>query len=98
MKVGDRVRWESSNRIKEGEIVAIVPAGEIPKELKNPGFGRESESYLVLGRIIGKKGSAFYWPRASLLKAADGLSAAEIALCHANAEAVRAFLETIVKA
>lgn len=64
--IGQTVTWTSSNLKKTGEIVAVVPAGERPKNDFTPkvdvsGGHRDHISYVV--RANGKH----YWPRVSLL-------------------------------
>lgn len=66
-RMGQMVTWTSSNLTKTGEIVAIVPAGERPKNDFTPkvdvsGAPRDHISYVV--RANGKH----YWPRVSLMK------------------------------
>jgi hypothetical protein len=70
MKVGDQVRWTSSNTAKEGVVIAIVPPGMMPKDIGYPKLGlwagsRDHESYIVQG--TGKLATKFYWPVVSLL-------------------------------
>jgi len=73
MKLGDRVHWESQSSgswtRKEGEVVAIVPAGVKPDNCMPAGFKRntieyglprDEESYLI--RVDGK-GRRLYWPK-----------------------------------
>jgi hypothetical protein len=70
--LGDRVRWQSqahgSHKVKEGEIVEIVPAGYRPDKVfyqlhRGAGCGmpRDHASFVVL---VGKKP---YWPRVAAL-------------------------------
>lgn len=69
-KLGDRVAWTSSasgkTSRKEGEVVAVVPAGERPppKGLRDPGAPRDHESYVV---VVGTKR---YWPKVDKLERA----------------------------
>lgn len=74
MNEGDRVSWQSQSqgyhKVKEGVIVAVIPAGCRPSDVvfpslykgAGPGYGRDHESYVV------KVGSRFYWPRAKALR------------------------------
>ena len=69
MNEGDTVRWQSQSqgyhKVKEGIIVAKIPAGRRPSEAvfpalyrgAGPGYGRDHDSYVV------KVGNKFYWPR-----------------------------------
>lgn len=64
--IGQTVTWTSSNLEKTGEIIAVVPAGELPKNDFTPkvdisGAPRDHESYVV------KANGKHYWPRVSLL-------------------------------
>lgn len=79
-KVGDKVRWISSNTRKVGEIIAIVPKGKMPREIGYPkagggGWGRDHESYVVQGAAVPSRHQAkaprkaHYWPVVSLLEA-----------------------------
>lgn len=81
-KVGDKVEWNSSNTIKTGEIVAVVPAGKCPDDVGYPkagggGLSRKHETYIVRGRKLynhnrqpyGSNG--VYWPVVSLLQAVE---------------------------
>jgi hypothetical protein len=73
-KIGDRLRWTSSNAPKTGEVVAIVPAGKRPKDVGHPnagggGFARDHESYILRGAPdYAPKRRSTYWPVVSLLK------------------------------
>lgn len=95
-KPGDPVRWTSSGTTKEGVIVATVPSKTHPRDIGHGNLGhgsgwRDHESYIVRGGKPGEKTSMF-WPVVSLLKAAQGLTAEEVAWCHRNAAAVRALM------
>lgn len=77
LQVGDPVTWVSSNTRKVGHIVAIVPAGQKPKDVGFPkaggeGMSRDHVSYVLKGqRHDGKKpigSAALYWPHVSLIK------------------------------
>ena len=78
MKVGDKVRWISSNTRKSGTIEAIVPEGSTPSDVGFPkagggGMSRGHESYVVRGRKLDSRGNeygpaALYWPFVSLLE------------------------------
>jgi hypothetical protein len=97
-KVGEAVRWISSNTRKEGVIVAVVPARRLPRDAGFPKLGdtsmpRDAESYIVRGGEPGKR-QADYWPLVSLLHAAEGLTNDEVAWCHRNAARVRAMIYT----
>ena len=72
-KIGDKVEWESQSggfygKVKRGEIVQIVKAGQKPEpgtlRVLGAGFGmsRKHDSYLV------KVGNVAYWPRVIHLK------------------------------
>lgn len=75
-KIGDKVKWSSQaqgySKIKEGEVVQVVPSGERPDRERfielykhsGCGFGRSAESYVV--RVKRKH----YWPVASKLERA----------------------------
>ena len=79
LKKGSKVRWTSQSNgyetIKEGKIVAVVPAGGImtdyvPKGYRAmPGSGkfRDHRSYLVF-----VKRPQLYWPRVKDLVEIDG--------------------------
>lgn len=87
-KVGEAVRWTSSNTGKEGVIVAFVPAGRRPCDIGFPKLGHESlprdcRSFVVRGNAKGAR-PTLYWPLVSLLHAAEGLTQDEIAWCHKN--------------
>lgn len=78
-KEGDEVIWKSQaggrEKVKIGEIVDIVPAGQSVKksrfaiELDFPGQPRNQESYIVcVGPKPGSKAKPkYYWPRVSAL-------------------------------
>lgn len=82
-KVGNRVKWDSSGKKKEGTVVAIVPALErvitvfdtiaagnkyYSFSAYGGGYPRHEESYLVaLDARPGRKMRPVYWPNASLL-------------------------------
>ncbi|WP_159975797.1 MULTISPECIES: hypothetical protein [unclassified Novosphingobium] len=78
MKIGDKVRWTSSNTCKRGVIEAIVPAGSLPGDVGFPnagggGMSRDHETYIVRGRKLNSAGAEYgskgvYWPRVSLLE------------------------------
>jgi len=78
MKIGDRVRWISSNTYKQGVIEAVVPARRLPSDVGFPkagggGLSRDHETYIVRGRKLTNTGveygpRAVYWPRLSLLE------------------------------
>ena len=65
-KISDKVIWESQaagiSKIKEGEIICVIPAGEMP-DCSMSGFNygggtiRDHESYLVKVKSRG-----IYWP------------------------------------
>lgn len=98
-KVTEPVRWKSSNIKKEGVIVAIVPAGKLPRDVGFARLGdttlpRDHESYVVKGGVPGTRHGT-YWPIVSLLHAAEGLTADEIAWCHKNASRVREFMSKV---
>jgi hypothetical protein len=72
-KVGDRVRWFSSNTSKEGVVIEIIPPNfSINKmkypSLRNAGYAREHRSFVVRGNEVGTKKVRVYWPRVSLLE------------------------------
>jgi hypothetical protein len=63
--VGDEVTWTSQaggvTKTKTGKVVHIVPPGEKPTDVREPGMRRDHESYIV--RALGRR----YWPRVSHL-------------------------------
>lgn len=66
LRPGATVTWTSSGKTKTGEIVAVVPVGEHPKNDFKPkvdisGAPRDHTSYVV------KADGKHYWPRVSLL-------------------------------
>jgi hypothetical protein len=78
LKVGDKVKWRSSNKDKEGTVVHVLSrhtsafdawsdyreAGGTGTFMYGGGIHRSHESYLVqIGNEFGK----VYWPRVSLL-------------------------------
>ena len=92
-RINDLLRWTSSNTRKEGVVVAIVPAGKLPRDVGFPRLGEESmprdaESYVVRGGEPGRR-QTDYWPLVSLLAAAEGLTADEVTWCHRNARQIR---------
>lgn len=72
-QIGNRVQWSSqahgSHKTKEGVVVAVVPAGQLPDRTRfyklhrgsGVGMPRDHESYVV---EVGRKP---YWPRANKL-------------------------------
>ncbi len=97
-RVGDAVCWTSSNRRKEGVIAAVVPPRRLPRDVGYPKLGdgsspREAESYVVRGGKPGKR-QTHYWPLVTLLHAAEGLTAEEVAWCHRNASRVRGLFDS----
>lgn len=66
LSVLDRVTWTSSGKAKEGQIVAVVPAGKLPidvdMKVKTDAGSRDHVSYVV------QSGKTLYWPRVSLLE------------------------------
>lgn len=76
--IGDRVKWNSSNTDKVGEIVAVVPAGQRPIDVGfakagGGGLSRDHTTYIVKGRKLDSRGdprgsTAHYWPVVSLLR------------------------------
>lgn len=80
-KVGDKVKWVSSNTDKIGEVVAIVPEGRRPADVGYPragggGFSRGHTSFIVKGKKVDARGNlygpnALYWPVVSLLQAVE---------------------------
>lgn len=86
IRVGDRVSWSSSSagfsKLKEGDVVLVVPSGEHPSSLtkfeslkRNHrkqryflwGKPRNHESYIVSVRSGQKAKPSLYWPRVSAL-------------------------------
>ncbi len=97
-KMNEPVRWVSSNTKKEGVVVAIIPAGRLPrdfgfKKLGDTTLPRDHGSYIVKGGVPGQR-QALYWPLASLLNAAEGLTADEVTWCHQNAGRVRELMNS----
>ncbi|MGI4800870.1 MAG: hypothetical protein ACRYG8_43975 [Janthinobacterium lividum] len=94
-QVGDAVRWISSGLRKEGVVIAVIaPRQRVsPALLTGTGGTRDHETYVVKGGAPGKRTSN-YWPQVSLLHRAEGLTAAEVAWCHANAPRVRELMPT----
>lgn len=96
-RVGQAVHWVSSLTRKEGVVVAVVPAGSVPRDVGYPQVGKESlsrahESYVIKGGEPGKKANSLYWPVVSLIHASDALTAEEMAWCNANVAEVRALM------
>jgi hypothetical protein len=66
--IGDRVAWVSqaggNYKEKHGEIVEIVPAGQMPKTMPRleTVLPRRSTSYVVEVKT-GKSSTTQYWPR-----------------------------------
>lgn len=91
---GDFVTWESNGLKKKGQVVAVVPGGEISKlsipkdinasvEFATEGV-RKEDSYLVLvDRGEGKK-PGLYWPLTGLLKKRLSVSPKPSTNGHAN--------------
>jgi hypothetical protein len=76
--LGQKVIWRSQAQgawtEKEGEIVQVVPPGDLPdtaftKLHQGAGIGRprSEESYVVLVKKEGSKVVKHYWPRPSAL-------------------------------
>lgn len=61
-RIGQTVTWTSNAKAKTGEIVEVVPSGEVPK-VKDASSPRDHISYVV------QVGKVRYWPRVSLLNA-----------------------------
>lgn len=86
--LGQTVEWASQangcTRIKRGQIVAVIPAGQAPSRDRAPGLftkgtpigmPRHHESYVVA--VAGKTSRAkpkHYWPLVSQLRAVDLLA------------------------
>jgi len=81
-KIGDHVGWTSSYTDKRGEVVCIIPAGQLPKDfgfkVGDSACARSHESYVVRGRQTWGfkndrhwKSAKDYWPRVSLLSLLD---------------------------
>ena len=62
LRIGQTVTWTSNAKAKTGEIVEVVPSGEVPK-VKDASSPRDHISYVV------QVGKVRYWPRVSLLNA-----------------------------
>lgn len=67
-RVGQTVKWLSSAKYKTGQIIAVVPAGSLPRDVltdapavKDATSPRDHVSYVV------QVGKTRYWPRVSLL-------------------------------
>ena len=68
-KVGDTVRWISSNTYKVGTVTHVVPERKIPLDVGvklEGGMPRDHESYIVRGQKEHRSGSllkpkANYW-------------------------------------
>lgn len=77
-KIGDKVRWISSNTYKQGIVEVVLPPRRTPLDVGYPkagggGLSRDHETYIVRGRKITNRGDeygskALYWPRVSLLE------------------------------
>ena len=65
-KIGDRVRWSSQaagiTKIKEGQVVAVIPMGIPPKDTN---FGKINEFYRLWGRTKSPNYKIMFdgWPR-----------------------------------
>jgi len=109
--VGDGVHWISQSfgydRLKEGVVVAVVPAGAHPAAHLDPasqfclprdlGKPRNHESYLVHVKNL----SRLYWPRVSLLRldvasTVEKAVAAEVKAAVDNTEALKAISSQVV--
>ena len=75
-KEGDLVEWTSQaggfTKTKIGKVIEVVPKGAEPKtKLRDRGYGRSEESYVVLGHRKGiEEKDEAYWPRVGLLRPA----------------------------
>jgi hypothetical protein len=75
-KVGDRVEWTSQAagiaRTKIGAVIEVVPPNGDPKsKLREMGWSRDHESYVVRAVAQGRTSNAraaTYWPRVSALR------------------------------
>lgn len=74
-KIGDKVKWVSSNTQKQGTVVGIVGPRETAPESGYPhagggGIWRGHESYVieVFKNPIKRTGRKVYWPVVSLLR------------------------------
>lgn len=99
LNIGDSVAWISSNLKKTGRVVAVIPAGALPREV-DPAYKkleaatpRNEESYVVLGSAARGGREALYWPRPSLLCPTEALTDAELEWCKANPAAIRRVMQ-----
>jgi len=77
-KVGDKVRWTSSNTLKTGKVTHVVPAGKKPSlfgvfDAGGGGLPRDHETYIIRGKKQNSRGESYgsaanYWPLVSLLE------------------------------
>ncbi len=81
LTIGARVTWTSQSagvtKTKAGVVEVVVPAGEKPAGIRNPGTSRDHVSYLVRadhGRL--------YWPRVKHLELAPATGAEILALAR----------------
>lgn len=73
LNIGDKVRWRSQAgsvwRTKEGTVIAVVPAGERPKEVSGCGYARDHVSYVIKATADnGSPRQRKYWPIVSKLE------------------------------
>lgn len=71
-RMGQSVRWTSSNTPKHGVIIGVVPAGKQPADIgitvKDAGAPRDHVSYVIEGGVSATGRKTKYWPRVSLLE------------------------------
>jgi len=80
-KLGDKVKWWSSFKDKQGEIVLVIPIMEPPYRMDlekhfpgctaaaiDGGSRRDHESYIVRVPSGTKAKDKMYWPRVSKLE------------------------------
>jgi hypothetical protein len=74
---GNIVRWTSQSagitRTKQGVVVKVLDAQEVPNEIRHPGMPRKHESYLIRASVIDgseqqRRRTRLYWPRVSKLE------------------------------
>jgi hypothetical protein len=97
LEIDQIVRWTNDNRVTDGVVDEIVPAGKRPKDVGFIGFSsldgappRSHESYIIRVGALGE--CQYYWPRVSTLtpiNTSHKLSPFELAWCKKHARLIR---------